>query len=59
MSKLLLVVDMQNDFLTGSLRNRKAEDVISKVTERVRHYHNNQNHIVYFTKDTHYDNYNS
>lgn len=56
MKKLLLVIDMQNDFLTGSLKNDDGVKIIPKIVELVKEYKNNNDDII-FTKDTHYDNY--
>ena len=54
--KILLVIDMQNDFLHGSLKNdegiKKINDVVSKIKE-----YKNENQIVIATRDTHQENY--
>ena len=36
MSKLLVVVDMQNDFVTGALGTKEAEAIVDKVEEVIR-----------------------
>lgn len=54
MSKCLVVVDMQNDFLTGSLANKSAQDIIPFIINEVKY--GNYDHIV-FTRDTHSQNY--
>ena len=36
MSKILIVVDMQNDFISGTLRNSYAEKILPAVVERVK-----------------------
>ena len=36
--KFLIVVDMQNDFITGSLGTKEAEDILPKVLEKIRTY---------------------
>lgn len=51
--KYLIVVDMQNDFITGSLGTKEAEAVLPKVIEKVKNYEG----IVIYTKDTHKEGY--
>ena len=51
--KLLVIIDMQNDFITGVLGNEECRAVVPNVVEKVR---NTDADIVY-TLDTHYDNY--
>ena len=55
-TKVLVVVDMQNDFVTGALANKEAEKIISNVKAKVEEYKAN-NDVVIFTRDTHYDDY--
>ena len=52
MKKITVVVDMQNDFLFGSLANDAAVDIIPAVLEEI-----NKSDVVIFTRDTHGDNY--
>ena len=47
--KYLVVVDMQNDFITGSLGTKEAEAILPKVIEKVKNYEG----TVIYTKDTH------
>ena len=35
MMKALVVVDMQNDFITGSLGTEEAQKIVSAVTKRI------------------------
>ncbi|MCL2530215.1 MAG: cysteine hydrolase [Coriobacteriia bacterium] len=56
MKKLLIVVDMQNDFITGSLGSAQAELIVPKVKEKIEAYRNNGWDVL-FTRDTHQDNY--
>lgn len=51
--KYLLVVDMQNDFITGSLGTKEAEAILPKVIEKVKNYDGK----VIYTKDTHQTDY--
>lgn len=56
MNKFLVVVDMQNDFCTGSLKNNDAIAIIPKVKALIEKMREDDADIVY-TRDTHYDNY--
>ena len=51
--KYLIVVDMQNDFVTGSLSNTEAQAIVPKIAEYVK----NWNGHVIFTRDTHHSDY--
>ena len=53
MKKLLVVVDMQNDFINGVLKTPEAQDIIPKVVNKIKNWEGE----VWSTKDTHYDNY--
>lgn len=52
MKKIAVVIDMQNDFLTGSLANPDAVSIIPSVLEQIK----NSDSVVY-TRDTHGVNY--
>lgn len=52
--KVLVVIDMQNDFLTGVLGNEECANTISQVVDVVRN--GNYDHI-FLTRDTHNENY--
>ena len=54
--KVLVVVDMQNDFIDGALGTKEAEQIVSKVQQKIEAYRSN-NDIVIFTRDTHFENY--
>ncbi len=56
MNKLLVVVDMQNDFITGSLGTKEAEAIVNNVKNKIKVYRENQDEVVY-TRDTHGPNY--
>lgn len=56
MKRLLIVVDMQNDFIDGSLGTKQARGVVKNVVNKIKEYEENGEEIV-FTKDTHLDNY--
>lgn len=53
MKNILLVVDMQNDFINGSLGTKEAEEILPKVIKKIENF----NGEVFFTKDTHEDDY--
>ena len=54
--KTLIVVDMQNDFITGSLGTPEAEAIVPNVIEKIKQYDASGDRII-FTKDTHQSNY--
>lgn len=54
--KILLVIDMQNDFVTGALANQEAEKIISNIEARIKAY-KAEGHPVFFTRDTHGEDY--
>ncbi len=56
MKKLLVVVDMQNDFITGSLGTNEAPKIIKNVAGKIRKYEENGSNVVY-TRDTHFSDY--
>ena len=56
MKKLLVVIDMQNDFVTGSLGSKDAVAILPNVMERIRLARENGVQVV-FTRDTHFENY--
>ena len=56
MSRVLIVIDMQNDFVTGSLGTKEAQDIVPKVVDKVNKALANGDRII-FTKDTHYEFY--
>lgn len=51
--KCLIVVDMQNDFITGSLGTKEAEVILPKVIEKVKSFAGK----VIYTRDTHQPEY--
>ena len=52
--KILVVVDMQNDFITGALGTKEAEDIINNVVAKIGEY---EPQNIYATRDTHFENY--
>ena len=51
--KYLIVVDMQNDFITGSLGSEHAEKIVPDVVKKVKNFAGK----VIFTRDTHFADY--
>ena len=49
MQDVLVVVDMQNDFIDGALGTKEAVTIVPKVEEKIRNFHG----TVLFTRDTH------
>lgn len=56
MEKILIVVDMQNDFINGSLGTNEAKLIVPNVANKIRQYKNDGCNII-FTRDTHFDKY--
>lgn len=56
MKRTLIVVDMQNDFIDGSLGTKEAEAIVQNVKEKIRQYQEAGDQII-FTRDTHQKNY--
>lgn len=56
MKKLLVVVDMQKDFIDGALGTGEAVKILGPVTEKIKKAKSQETDIV-FTKDTHYKDY--
>ena len=50
--KILVVVDMQNDFITGSLGNPQAQAIVENVRNKIKAHAKNGDMIIY-TLDTH------
>ena len=53
MKNYLIVVDMQNDFIDGSLGTKEAEAIVDKVADKIRVFDGE----VVFTRDTHMPEY--
>lgn len=54
--KLLVVVDMQNDFIDGALGTKEAEKIVANVKEKIDTYRSNNDEVI-FTRDTHFEDY--
>lgn len=56
MKKTLIVVDMQNDFIDGSLGTKEAQAIVDNVRAKIQSYYERGDEII-FTRDTHTENY--
>ncbi len=54
MRKILVVVDMQEDFIDGALGTKEAQAIVQPVIEKMKSYRKED---IYVTRDTHSDNY--
>ena len=55
-NKFLIVIDMQNDFIDGSLGTKEAQKIVPSVVERIKQAREDGWEICY-TMDTHYEDY--
>ena len=51
--EVLVVVDMQNDFIDGSLGTKEAVSIVPKVADKIKNFKG----LVLATRDTHEENY--
>lgn len=56
MKRTLIVIDMQNDFITGSLSTKEAQAIVPNVKKKIEEYKARGDEII-FTRDTHFKNY--
>lgn len=54
--KTLIVIDMQNDFITGPLGTPEAQAIVPRVKAKIEECRKRGDQII-FTRDTHYDSY--
>lgn len=54
--KVLIVVDMQKDFIDGALGTPEAQAIVPNVKKKVEEAIKNNDYIIY-TRDTHFDDY--
>jgi nicotinamidase-related amidase len=52
--KVLAVIDVQNDFITGSLRNEEAIKKVPNIVNKIRNFNGD---AIFYTMDTHSENY--
>lgn len=53
MQRILIVVDMQNDFIDGALGTKEAQEIIKNAADKIK----GHNGSIYVTFDTHFENY--
>ena len=53
MKKILIVVDMQNDFIDGALGTKEAQAIVLNVCDKIKEFDG----LVYYTQDTHFEDY--
>ncbi|HWQ30258.1 MAG TPA: cysteine hydrolase [Negativicutes bacterium] len=53
MSRILIVVDMQTDFIDGALGTKEAQAIIPSVLDKIRKHEG----ITIYTRDTHHEDY--
>ena len=51
--KVLIVIDMQNDFITGPYGTEEAKNIVENVKNKIEQYSKLDNSVIIFTKDTH------
>lgn len=56
MKKTLIVIDMQNDFIDGSLGTKEAQAIVPNVKKKIEEYKSHGDQII-FTRDTHKSDY--
>lgn len=56
MNKLLIVVDMQNDFLFDALANKEASAIVPALRDKIKKY-KDEGYTIVFTRDVHEKNY--
>ena len=56
MKKILFVIDMQNDFVSGALGTPEAKAIVPNVVKLVEEY-SKMNILTWFTRDSHQENY--
>lgn len=54
--KVLVIVDMQYDFINGTLGTKEAQAIVPNIVEKLKNTDLGET-LVLFTKDTHYENY--
>lgn len=56
MKRTLIVIDMQNDFIDGSLGTKEAQAIVPNVKKKIEEYKVRGDEII-FTRDTHFADY--
>lgn len=55
--KVLVVVDMQKDFIDGALGSPEAKAIVPNVVAKVKEYAEMKDAVILYTQDTHFNNY--
>ena len=55
--KVLVVVDMQKDFVDGALGTPEAQAIVPNVAAKVKQYAEMEDTVILYTRDTHLENY--
>ena len=54
--RILIVIDMQEDFIYGALGSEAARAIVPNIKEKIQNYIANGNEVI-FTRDTHFNDY--
>lgn len=57
MAKVLIVIDMQHDFIDGALGSPEARAIVPAVAAKVAEYKAMDDAVILYTRDTHFENY--
>ena len=55
--KILVVVDMQNDFIDEALGSKEAQAIVPNVVEKIEECKKNREYAIIYTRDTHFQDY--
>ena len=55
--KVLVVVDMQNDFIDGALGSPEAQAIVPKVAAKILQCAEDPEYAIFYTRDTHFNDY--
>lgn len=55
--KAVVLIDVQNDFVTGALGSKWAQEVVPRIAKFVNDIKDNPEYVIFATRDTHYDDY--
>lgn len=55
--KIVVLVDLQYDFIDGALGSPEAQAIVSRVVDKINNIEDKGNTLLLYTKDTHYSDY--
>lgn len=55
--KVLVVIDMQNDFIDGALGTPEAQSIVPNVVAKIKECAADPQYAIFYTRDTHFENY--